>query len=334
MGLTVDTAPASAPASDVGPGPRRRWLRRTLATLGGLLAVLVAAALFTAYAWQPSATAYASPYLARIDSHYADTPLARFHYTKTGRGAPVVLVAGGGQWLYSYRDTVPALVADRTVYAVDLPGQGYTTLKKDGFRYDLDAMAGALGTFMDAVGLRRASVVGHSWGGSWSLYFAERHPERVDRLVLMGSTGLDVPSSWDWRPLEFPVAGELMGKLMRRSDAARTLRKAFANPGRVTDEVVAEDWAPMSRSANREALWASQRNLDYSVTQRLMGRVAAPTLVLWGGEDRFDKPWQAAAMAGRIPGATSRVLPGCGHNVHEDCPAQANPVIAGFLNGA
>ncbi|GAA0954722.1 alpha/beta hydrolase [Actinocorallia libanotica] len=330
----MELANTTAPAPGAGPRPKRRWLRRTLAALAGLLAVLMVSALGVAYVWQPSASGFASPYLARIESRYADTGLARFHYTKTGRGAPVVLVAGGGQWLYSYRDTVPALAADRTVYAVDLPGQGYTTLKKDGFSYDLDAMADALGVFMDAVGLRTASVVGHSWGGSWSLYFAERRPERVDRLVLMGSTGLDVPSSWDWRPLELPVVGESMGKLMRKSDAARTLRKAFANPERVTDEVVDEDWAPMSRPANREALWTSQRNLDYSLTQRLMGKVTAPTLVLWGGEDRFDEPWQAAAMAERIPGATSRVLPGCGHNVHEDCPAEANPVIAGFLNAA
>ncbi|MDR8407896.1 alpha/beta hydrolase [Nonomuraea sp. 3-1Str] len=332
--MATTAAPASGPGPDVHPGTERRWLRRALAALGGLLAVLSVSALVIAYAWQPSATAYASPYLARIDSRYADTLLARFHYTKTGHGSPVVLVAGGGQWLYSYRDTVPALAADHTVYAVDLPGQGYTTLKKDGFSYDLDAMAGALGTFMDAVGLRTTSVVGHSWGGSWSLYFAERYPERVDRLVLMGSTGLNVPSGWDWRPLEFPVVGEVMGKLMRKSDAARVLRKAFANPERVTDEVVAEDWAPMSRPANREALWASQRNIDYTVTQRLMGKVTAATLVLWGGEDRFDEPWQAAAMAKRIPGAASRVLPGCGHNVHEDCPAVANPVVAEFLDGA
>src|ERR1051325_6386571 len=106
--------------------PRRRWIRRTLAGLGALIGLLVAAVLFIAYAWQPSSTAYHSPYLARIQSHYADTPIARFHYAKTGHGSPVVLVAGGGEWLYSYRAPTPALPSRHTVYAVDLPGQGYT----------------------------------------------------------------------------------------------------------------------------------------------------------------------------------------------------------------
>ncbi|MBO3742635.1 alpha/beta fold hydrolase [Actinoplanes flavus] len=303
----------------------RRWFARTLAAL----AVLLGAALFVAYAWQPTPVRYDSPYLAEIQSQYVDTPVARFHYTRTGQGSPVILVAGGGQWLYSYRHLVPVLAERHTVYAVDLPGQGYTTLTEPGFGYDLDAMSGALGDFMTAVGLRRASLVGHSWGGSWSMRLAQRDPDRVDRLVLIGSTGLDVPSSPDWRPLEVPVLGELIGKLMRESDAATMQRKAFANP--IPDEVVAENWAPISRPENREAMWTLQRNLDFSITQEHMPRMTTPTFILWGAADRFDHPSQAPDMAGRIPGATYQVLPGCGHNTHEDCPAEANPLIAGFL---
>ena len=311
--------------------PRRRWIRRTLAGLGALIGLLVAAVLFIAYAWQPSSTAYHSPYLARIQSHYADTPIARFHYAKTGHGSPVVLVAGGGEWLYSYRDTIPALADRHTVYAVDLPGQGYTTLKQHNFGYGLGAMSAALGSFMDVVGLRKAAIVGHSWGGAWSLYFAERHPARVARLVLIDATGLNVPASWDWRPLGFPVVGELFGKLMTKNEAAAMLRKGFAHPGRVTPRVIDEDWAAMSRPQNRQALWMSQRNLDYAVTQKLMSHIHVPTLILWGSKDRWDKPSEAASMAHRIPGARAIVLPGCGHNVYEDCPAQATPLIAAFL---
>ncbi|NUT34464.1 MAG: alpha/beta hydrolase [Hamadaea sp.] len=307
----------------------RKWVSRALVALAASLVVLLGTALFIAYAWQPAPVRYDSPYLARIESRHVDTPVARFHYTRTGQGTPVVLVAGGGQWLYSYRHLVPALAERHTVYAVDLPGQGYTTLNDTEFGYDLDAMAGALGSFMDAVGLRQASLVGHSWGGSWSMYFAQRHPDRVDRLVLIGSTGLDVPSGPDWRPLEYPVVGELIGKLMRESDAAAMQRKAFAHP--IPDEVVAENWAPMSRPEGREAMWSLQRNLDFAVTQELMPTMTTPTFILWGAQDRFDAPWQAADLAGRIPGATYQVLSGCGHNTHEDCPTQANPLIAGFL---
>ncbi|GAA2787236.1 alpha/beta fold hydrolase [Saccharopolyspora taberi] len=57
----------------------------------------------------------------------------------------------------------------------------------------------------------------------------------------------------------------------------------------------------------------------------------APTLVIWGQQDQFDASWQAGELARRIPGAAARVFPGCGHSVHEDCPAEVNPVLADFL---
>lgn len=325
---------AAGPPEGASPRHRRRrWLRLTLVGLMAVLAVVVASALVVAYWWQPPAEeGFRSPYLAQIHSQYADTPIARFHYTKTGDGPPVVLVPGGGQWLYSYRDTVPVLARQFTVYAVDLPGQGYTTLKQDDFGYDLDAMSAALGSFLDAVGLQRTSLVGHSWGGATSLYFAEREPERVDRLVLMASPGLDVPSSWDWRPLEFPVVGELIGKLMTKQNSAATQRKSFARADRVTPDLVDENWAPLSRPENREALWMQQRRFDYELTEQRLGDVRSPTLVIWGDQDQFDEPWQATELARRISGATARVLPGCGHSVHEDCPDEVNMELAGFLH--
>ncbi|MEU4342272.1 alpha/beta hydrolase [Nocardia sp. NPDC023852] len=297
-----------------------------------MLMLVLSTATGIAYVWQPPEDRdYQSRYLTTVESRYADTDLARFHYTKTGTGPAVVLVAGGGQWLYSYRDTIPVLAQHFTVYAVDLPGQGYTTLKQRDFRYDLDAMSGALGTFLDAMALPKASLVGHSWGGATSLYFAERHPERVTRLALLASPGLDVPSSWDWRPLEVPVLGELIGKLMTKSNSEATQRKSFVHQDRVTPELIDENWAQMSRPDNREALWSQQRNFDYALTERLLGEVGAPTLVVWGGADRFDEPWQAAELARRIPRATSQVFEGCGHSVHEDCADQVNPALLSFL---
>jgi pimeloyl-ACP methyl ester carboxylesterase len=297
----------------------------------GLL-VLVLLALFVAYAWAPPEEQdYRSRYLAQIDSRYVDTPVARFHYTKTGDGPPVVLISGGGQWIFSYRDTIPSLAVHFTVYAVDLPGQGYTTVKHRDFRYDFHAMSGALMAFLDAVELRRVALVGHSWGGSWSLFFAEGHPERINKLVLIASPALDLPASWDWRPLEFPIIGELIGKLMRKSDVEQMLRKSFAHQDRVTSEIVDENWAPLSRRENREAMWQFQRRMNYSLTQRHLDSIRFPTLVLWGSEDRFDKPWQAHELGRRIPGAAVCILPECGHSLHEDCPILTNVELGRFL---
>nr|MDT0656734.1 alpha/beta hydrolase [Micromonospora sp. DSM 115978] len=319
--------PGGTPHTSTGPPiPRRRWRRWPL-WVAASVALLVAATMFGAYGWQPPAVDdYHSPY----ESNYLDTSVARFHYSKTGSGSPVVLVAGGAQWLFSYRDTIPALAREHTVYAVDLPGQGYTTVKGE-FAYDIPTMANALGTFLDTIGLSTISLVGHSWGGAWSLYYAEHNPARVDRLVLLDSPGLDKPLASQTALFSVPVAGELAVKLMRRTDFEKSLRTAFAHQDRVTAEVVDENWHWMSRPEKRDAFIRLVRAQDYTATDAALGQLRARTLVIWGEADRWLPASYAHEYGRRIPGATIHVIPGAGHNVHEDAPDQVNPLIVTFL---
>ncbi|MFC7617346.1 alpha/beta fold hydrolase [Actinokineospora soli] len=312
---------------DEAPRTTRRWPR----WLAAGVAVLLAAVLFIAYAWQPSGVeGYRSPYLERVQSLYADSPVARFHYTRTGQGSPVVLVAGGAQWLYSFRDTIPALAEHHTVYAVDLPSQGYTRAADD-FEYTIPAMGEAIGAFLDAVGVEKASLVGHSWGGAWSLSFVERHPERVDRLVLMDSPGLDKDLASQTALFQVPVVGEAAVKLMRRSDFETSLRSAFAHQDRVTADVVDETWAWMSAPEARAAFVDLVRSQDYAPIDQGLGRITARTLVVWGQEDQWLPAAYAHEYGARVPGAEVRVVPGAGHNVHEDDPARVNPLLVEFL---
>ncbi|WP_084510295.1 alpha/beta fold hydrolase [Nocardia lijiangensis] len=304
--------------------------KRVAAIAAVLVGVLTALVVPVAYG-QPPTSDYQSQYLSRVESHYVDTDLARFHYTRTGTGSPVVLVAGGGLWGYSWRDMIPVLAAEHTVYAVDLPSQGFTDLYRGDFAYDLPAMSQALASFLDAVGLQRTALVGHSWGGAWSLYFAEQNPDRVERLVLLDSPGLDAEKAPVTPLFTTPLVGELATNLTTRSFYADNIRGTFQNKHLVTDEVIDELYAPFSRPANRGGFLSLWRNLDYRLTDAGLGRVSAPTLVLWGGADSWLPASQAGRLAERIPNATATVLPDCGRTVHEDCPAQTNPLIAAFL---
>ncbi|MFI5718016.1 alpha/beta fold hydrolase [Nocardia sp. NPDC051750] len=306
--------------------PAFRRLAAIAAVLVGALTVLIVP---VAYG-QPPTSDYQSQYLSRVESRYVDTGLARFHYTRTGTGSPVVLVAGGGLWGYSWRDVIPALAAEHTVYAVDLPSQGFTDVHGD-FAYDLPAMSQALGTFLDAVGLQRTALVGHSWGGAWSLYFAEQHPGRVERLVLLDSPGLDAEKAPVTPLFTTPLLGEVATNLTTRSFYADNIRGTFQNDHLVTEEVIDELYAPFSRPANRAGFLSLWRNLDYRLTDAGLAQVTAPTLVLWGGADTWLPASQAGRLAERIPEARATVLQNCGHTVHEDCPAQTNPLITTFL---
>ncbi|WP_084495250.1 alpha/beta fold hydrolase [Nocardia shimofusensis] len=303
-------------------------LGRLAATASALVAAMAALLAPVAHGQPPTDQ---SRYLSRVEARYVDTDLARFHYTRTGNGSPVVLVAGGGLWGFSWRDVIPALAAEHTVYAVDLPSQGFTELHRGDFAYDLPAMSQAIATFLDAVGIQRTALVGHSWGGAWSLFFAEQHPDRVERLVLLDSPGLDAEKAPATPLFTTPALGELATALTTRSFYADNIRSTFHNKHLVTEEVIDEFYEPFSRPANRAGFLSLWRNLDYRLTDAGLGRVTAPTLVLWGGADTWLPASQADGLAARIPNATATVLPNCGHTVHEDCPAQAIPPMAAFL---
>ncbi|MFX0575849.1 alpha/beta fold hydrolase [Nocardia nepalensis] len=306
--------------------------RRVALGLAGTLSTLFSPAISVADAWEPPSGDLPSHYLTSVESRYVETGLARFHYTVSGSGSPVVLIAGGGLWGYSWREVAPALARQHTVYAVDLPSQGYTELRSADFAYDLPAMAEAIATFLDAIGVGHTTLVGHSWGGAWSLYFAEEHPERVDRLVLLDSPGLDAEKAPVTPIFKTPVVGELATEFTNRSLYTDNIRGTFAHQELVTDELIDELYPPFSRPANRDGFLGLWRNLDYRLTDTGLPRVSAPTLVLWGGDDQWLPSSQAARLVERMSNAEAVVLPGCGHTVHEDCPAATIPRITAFLN--
>ena len=196
---TRDKAIGPDARSLLRPGRFRAWRRAVLVALAAILAALAGVVLYGAYVYQPpeAGRGYRQPYLEEVRSRFVETPVARFHYVQAGPGSPVVLVSPGAAWVVAWRHQLRVLSENHTVYVVDLPGQGYTELKdSDDFPWNLAGMTGALGSFMDAVHVRRAAVAGNSWSGGWALSFAQRHPERVSELMLLDSSGLDVRDPW------------------------------------------------------------------------------------------------------------------------------------------
>ncbi|MEJ3653762.1 alpha/beta fold hydrolase [Actinomycetes bacterium KLBMP 9759] len=308
--------------------PIRRPWRRAVAL--GVPLALGAALLFGAYGYRPAQAAAIDP---EPGSRFVDTPLARFHYVTAGTGTPVVLLAPGASSTFAWREQVAGLARDHTVFAVDLPGNGRTTLHDQRFRYDLDGMTAAIGTFLDAVGVERAALAGNSWSGGFALAFAQRVPERVDRLLLLAPSGLDERDPLVWELMKPPVLGELITNLgTDRASLAAGLRSTyFANPERVTEEVVDAMWVPSTDPGNMRATVALERGLDWSVTEAALGRVRLPVQVIWGAQDEVLPAAQAGRFAALLPNAQVTVLDGCGHALTVDCAERVTALMSGFL---
>jgi pimeloyl-ACP methyl ester carboxylesterase len=112
-----------------------------------------------------------------------DVPIARLHFARTGSGPPVLLLPGSGGRKLTFAAMIEVLARDHTVYALDPPGQGRTEIRERGSAFGTDPVARSIAEFLDAVGVPRTAIVGHSWGGGFALRFAELYPGRLTRLA-------------------------------------------------------------------------------------------------------------------------------------------------------
>lgn len=311
-------------------------LRKVLAVSGAVLVVLVLLMVAAAYVYWPAEDhSYVSAWRQHVDSRFVDTPVAEFHYVTAGEGPPVVLLAPSPGWAIVWQHQLEGLSDGHTVYAVDLPGNtGYTRLKDEDFSYDLADITHALESFLDAIHVERTALVGNSWGGGWALAFAERHPERVSRLVLIDASGLDLPEPASWEAIKYPVVGELLTKLTTSKSAVRSYGKSVVDDQSVlTDRLVDEIYAPMTYRDNVRAVYEGERALDWRETDRALASVSAPTLVVWGRDDPVYDVSRAAEYGRRIRRAQVVVLDRCAHSPELDCSDRLNPVLRRFLGG-
>lgn len=305
----------------------RKALPRTLIAAPMALVLLLAV---TAHACRPS---FAPPAPTGADSQYAETDLATFHYLREGSGPPLVLIPGGTATTFAWEPQLKALSATHTVYVVDMPGQGYTTLHDDDFAYDLPAMDTAIATFLDAVGLQTTALGGHSWSGGWALSFAQNHPSRVSELVLVASSGLDERDTFSWEMLKYPLVGELTVNLgYTKAALASSVADLFAHKENATDAVAEAMWAPLVVEENRRSIYLLERGLDWSRTEPLLPATSQPTLILWGDEDSVLPVEQAARFAALMPNDRTHVIPGCGHAITLDCPDEVSTLMRTFLS--
>jgi len=269
------------------------------------------------------------PRYATVDGH-------RLRYVCTGHGPAVVLVHGFASSLYTWKDVIPGLAVDHQVVALDLPGFGLSDRPPD---LSVEDLPRAVVGVMDAVGVSRAALVGNSMGGAAVALVAAKQPERCSAVVLIDAAGFDMDPRD--QPTFVRIALSPTGALLARLPGKRVLvelvlRQVLHDPKLVTDERVAE----YLRDARRPGSFATVRSLGaslrghYGVVQAALGRVKAPTLVVWGKEDAWIPLGDAARFAAAIAGARQAVIADAGHLPQEERPQELLLLLRDFLHQA
>jgi len=260
----------------------------------------------------------------------------RLRYVRAGSGPAVVLVHGFGSSLYTWKDVIPALALRHDMVALDLPGFGQSDQPPDLSFADFPRAVLGL---MDRLGIEKAALVGNSMGGAAVALVAAEQPQRVAALVLVDAAGFNLGASE--RPGMVSVAMSPAGSLLAHLPGKRlvveaSLRQVFHDGSRVTPERVSEYLAAAARPGTVPAirsLGASLRDRATLVAE-VLPRIQAPTLVLWGGDDRWIPLAHADLFVAAIPGSRRVVIPACGHVPQEEKPEEVARLLLEFLEQA
>ena len=252
----------------------------------------------------------------------------------TGTGHPVLLLHGSGPGVSAWanwRLTIPGLSQRLRVVAPDIVGFGYTE-RPAGIAYDLDTWTAHAVAVLDALDIERAHVVGNSFGGALALALAIRHPDRVDRLVLMGSVGVPfeitpgLDAVWGYEPSVAAMESLLhlfaFDQSLTGPDLARLRYEASARPG------VQEAYRAMFPEPRQRALDA----LTHDPAD--IAGISAPTLIVHGREDRVIPLQNAVDLLGLIDDAQLHVFGRCGHWTQIEHADSFTALVADFLDAA
>jgi pimeloyl-ACP methyl ester carboxylesterase len=270
-----------------------------------------------------NARTYLQEHFAGFENHTVKVDGYRVHYLAMGPagGSPVVLVHGLGGRAEDWWNVAPVLSkAGFRVYMPDLLGFGRSQQPAD-FSYSVRDQAAVVVHFMDVLGIKQADVAGWSMGGWIAQLIASDDPQRVSRLILIDSVGLNIKPSWDTN-LFVPTSPHELDEL----DAL-----LMPNPPSIPP-FVARDYLRLFRRNG----WVIKRALatmltGHDVTDNLLPQLKMPVLIIWGSLDQIAPVEQAQTMHHLIPQSEIQVIPGCGHMVPLQCSAEMDPTALSFI---
>lgn len=254
-----------------------------------------------------------------------------FHDVGPRDGSPVLMLHGSGPGVSAWanwRLNMDALAASgHRVLAPDLVGFGYTERPEDVY-YSLDTWREQVFAFLDALGLRRIAIVGNSLGGRIALDMAGSRPERIDRMVLMGTPGVGMTLTEGLKRLR---TYEPSLENMRRM-----LLDCFAvDPSIITDDLVRTRYEASMQPGMFETYTAmfSDRHAgsQLGITEEQARAIPTRTLLVHGREDKVVPVEVSWNMVRLLPDADLSVFSHCGHWTQIERADDFNQVVSAFL---
>lgn len=285
----------------------------------------------------------------QVAHHVVQLPGLRMHYVERGEGPLMVLLHGFPENWWSWRYQIePLASAGFRVIVPDLRGYGETETHGP---YDLDTLADDVCALIEALGEKRAKIVGHDWGGALAWHLAAKRPECVERLVVMNCPHpvlmrQRLLASPSWAQLKkswyffFFLVPALPEWLLTRKDAGnvvRTLKSSSIDRSHLSPDEIRPFRDGIQRPGAAKAMvdWYRtivSQGLLHPFSPVVYDDITAQTLLIWGMRD------PALGYTELVPGTERFVpklrivqVPDCGHFVQSERPEPVNRALLEFL---
>lgn len=281
-----------------------------------------------------------SPLSKRIET---TGPVRHVHYLELGEGRPLILIHGGGSNSGEWMNILKTLSENFHLYVVDRPGCGLTdSIDYTGIDYRESAI-NFITSFMDAAGLQKTSLLGQSMGGYFSICFAMEHPERVEKLLLIGA-----PAGMNrWIPVMLRMLGT---KGLNRFLVKTVAKASIKNVVMVHKQLLVADVKNLSENYFRYCYYSQLLSgyekgfltmLENVLTLKgwrkdlyigdQLHHLKIPVRFIWGDSDAFEKPETGKPKTSGIVDCMFEVVSNAGHSPWLDQPEKCVSSIISML---
>lgn len=253
------------------------------------------------------------------------------NYHDEGQGHPLLLMHGSGPGVTAWanwRLVIPHMAQHFRVIAPDMPGFGYTE-RVIGINYDMNTWIKHASDFLDALEIEKVHVVGNSFGGALAIALAIHTPERIDKLVLMGSVGLEfeltegLDKTWGYQP-SIDNMRELLDifahdRSLVTDELAKLRYEASIRPG------VQESYSSMFPAPRQNGI----NNL--ASDEKAISAIKQETLIIHGLEDKVIPVSCSERLLRLIPNSQLHIFRKCGHWTQIEHNQRFNQLVENFL---
>lgn len=277
-----------------------------------------------------------SPRWAATPSKFIEVDGMKVHFRDEGPRDdphPLVLLHGTSASLHTWEGWVSALKDKHRVITLDMPGFGLTGpfLTDD---YSMTHYVTFIDKVLDTLQAPRYTLAGNSFGGDIAWHMALAYPNKVEKLILVDAGGYAFkPESMPigFKIAQIPVLNKVMEYTLPRNMVESSVRSVYVDQAKVTSDLVDRYYDLTLRAGNRHALVERFKQVSGGEGVEDIPKIAVPTLILWGKDDRLILPENGERFHKDIQGSQLVMLDGLGHVPHEEDPAKTVAAVKGFL---